>query len=51
MMTPSDPFTPAAENAAMVRELFESYTAVGFTEDQALSLVIVHMQEAMRSTQ
>lgn len=35
---PSDPFTPMAEMAAQVHEVFTAYCAAGFTADQALVL-------------
>lgn len=36
--------TPLAEWAAMCRELFESLVAQGFSEDQALAMVVAMMR-------
>lgn len=37
---PADPFTGAADEAVSTHELFRSYVDSGFTEDQALQMVM-----------
>lgn len=38
--TPASPLTDLAAGAAQLHELFTAYVAAGFTENQALRLVI-----------
>jgi hypothetical protein len=40
MPEPQDPLTDLAAAAAQLHELFVSYVEAGFTEDQALRLII-----------
>lgn len=42
-MFPEDPMTPTQTLTAEVHELFTAYCQVGFSEDQALDLVKVHL--------
>ncbi|MFB7461293.1 hypothetical protein [Streptomyces sp. NPDC056188] len=38
--SPQDPITDLAAGAAQLHELFSAYTGAGFTQDQALRLII-----------
>lgn len=42
----NDPFTQLVEAAVATHELFESYVEAGFTENQALTLIIGMMSTA-----
>lgn len=46
--TPQDPITNLAAGAAQLHELYTSYTGAGFTEDQALQLIIAILTAGMR---
>lgn len=41
-----DDITPLAEGAAQLHELYLSYVAAGFTEEQALRLVMAFLSAA-----
>lgn len=41
---PVDPVTALAAAATQLHELYESYVAAGFTEEQALRLVVAALQ-------
>ena len=51
-MTPSDEagFTPLAEAAGQLHELFKTLVASGFSEWQALRLLAVFMAETMQTS-
>ena len=44
-----DPITVLGEAAAQLHELFRSYVEAGFTEDQALKLIIAIVTRANHS--
>lgn len=46
---PVNPITALAAAAAQLHELYKSYVAAGFTEEQALRLVIAALQTAAPS--
>lgn len=38
--------TPLAEDSIAVHEMFKAYVAAGFTEDQAMRLLVAHIAAA-----
>lgn len=49
--TPQDPITDLAAGAAQLHELYESYIGAGFTDTQALQLVIAILTAGMRGSE
>lgn len=46
--TPQDPITDLAAGAAQLHELYESYVLAGFTEPQAMQMVIAILTAGLR---